>query len=385
MVNGSQSIAVVGGGPLGLVLSAVLSQRDFPITLFEQRPLPYWQNHGSDSDARRLILSYGSILQLKSWGLWDRLEPFALPFQKVHVSDRGRVGRLRLNASDLNLPFLGASLNLTDVLQVAFEMAQDQGVQFRDRTPIDRLERQTNGVQVCGPGENFSASFVVLAEGGFSSFGNQTPPPSTTPVTHARVWRLRTQADAPPFVLNQIFQRLIPDQLLAFVPQDPHTAVVIASSTLKLDVAGSETLAFIQKAFQGLICIPLESTVLSEQAFSVQERIVPEPYSDRVLMMGNAAHALAPVAAQGFNLALRDIGAFLDAWPDPKSTPNWDTYNTSRTADLQRTQSPLKYLSQTALPSALHPFRSLALFGLDSCPPTRQALVRWGIGMREPH
>ena len=58
-------------------------------------------------DPRLIALNYSSYCLFENLGVWHKLSPHAAAIQQVHVSDRGRMGMLRIKSQDLSLPVLG--------------------------------------------------------------------------------------------------------------------------------------------------------------------------------------------------------------------------------------------------------------------------------------
>jgi len=88
-------ILVVGGGPVGLVLSLLLAKQGVPSTVLEAR-----QQGAANQDTRALALSYGTRRILEKLGVWDALAKHATPIKHIHVSQKGSIGRSLLRAED---------------------------------------------------------------------------------------------------------------------------------------------------------------------------------------------------------------------------------------------------------------------------------------------
>ena len=115
------------------------------------------------------------------------------------------------------------------------------------------------------------------------------------------------------------------------------------------------------------------------QTYPLKLRWVEDVCRQRVLLMGNAAHTLHPVAAQGLNLSLRDVKFFaqqvLRGQQDPGRSIRQSDYRRRRRRDSRRvmafTHSLIRFFS---LP--LGPLQGGALCVLDLFPPLRRMIVR---------
>jgi ubiquinone biosynthesis UbiH/UbiF/VisC/COQ6 family hydroxylase len=125
-------------------------------------------------------------------------------------------------------------------------------------------------------------------------------------------------------------------------------------------------------------------------AVPLRRILAAEQVRSRVVVAGNAAHGLHPVAGQGFNLTVRDLAALAErlrvAGGDPGALPTLLEYARSREADQRRTLYFSEWLpalfASRALPVRLG--RQLGLLGVDLVPPLRRALTDFGAGLRVP-
>jgi 2-octaprenyl-6-methoxyphenol hydroxylase len=111
-----------------------------------------------------------------------------------------------------------------------------------------------------------------------------------------------------------------------------------------------------------------------------------------VVVMGNAAHALHPVAGQGYNLALRDIAALGQelASAEARGVSLGDLSVLQRYCDKQRADQERTVSASDILPSLfMHPdpvlglARDIGLSGLDILPALKRELVRYAAGVGE--
>ena len=115
----SESIIIVGGGPVGSVLALALQQQGMSFTMLEARA-----KGASHKDTRALALSYGSRLILEKLGVWDVVEAKATAIKTIHISQRGGLGRAKLNAAEHHMPAIGYVLPygaLTQALDSALD------------------------------------------------------------------------------------------------------------------------------------------------------------------------------------------------------------------------------------------------------------------------
>jgi 2-octaprenyl-6-methoxyphenol hydroxylase len=126
-------------------------------------------------------------------------------------------------------------------------------------------------------------------------------------------------------------------------------------------------------------------------AYPLKMMQVRQHYRPRVVLIGNAAHTVHPIAGQGFNLGIRDVSVLtevlaegLRSGADPGSEPLLQRYAQRRDADQQGITlftDLLARLFSSPLPP-LRLGRNLGLLGIDLLPPAKHALARRAMGLR---
>jgi len=95
-----RSVAIVGGGPVGLALALLLQQAGIDCEVVDGRP-----SGAARSDRRVLALSHGSRQILERLGAWQAVG--ASPILAIHVSQKGGLGRTLIRARESGVPALG--------------------------------------------------------------------------------------------------------------------------------------------------------------------------------------------------------------------------------------------------------------------------------------
>jgi 2-octaprenyl-6-methoxyphenol hydroxylase len=307
-------IAIVGGGLVGASLAVALRGLPLRIALIEA--------HAPDSssqpsfDERTTALGNASRRVFEALGLWQALAPEAAPITAIHVSDAGRFGFARLSAAELDLPALGYVVpnrvlgrELWRALAAApavtpFMPASLQAMTVAGDAATLELARASGPVSI-------SANLVVAADGA-QSLVRKVAGLSATVDDYdqvAVVASLRSDR-ANDGVAYERFTAAGPMALLplrvagsaawrtlvwAARPQDAERLLLLPPEQFMREwqeAFGWRAGRALQLGARGRY--PLS---LSRAAGSVAPRIV---------LLGNAAQSLHPVAGQGFNLGLRD-------------------------------------------------------------------------------
>lgn len=297
MMDGRVDIAIVGGGPVGLALAAMLAARGVDarrIALLDAKPVDV-----ALRDPRSLALSFGSRQLLSQIRAWSAT---ATPITQIHVSRRGSFGRTLIDCEDYALPALGYVCRYGDVVR-SLNAAQPSGMAvLRPVGVIDKHEFDDRIELQLSDGSTLTASIIVQAEGGV--FGEQASKKLQRDYDQRAVIAT-VHADAMP--PGRAFERFTDEGPLALLPQDDAYSLVWCvrpATAERLQALADEAfLAELQRAFGQRVGQFRRVGVRAAYALGLNAEM---PASARTVAIGNAAQTLHPVAGQGLNLGLRD-------------------------------------------------------------------------------
>lgn len=295
-------IAIVGGGPVGSALALALSHREMSLAMLDARA-------ATVNDQRAIALSLGSRILLERLGVWQRLR--STPIDSIHVSQRGGFGRTVLSASERGVPALGyvcAYAGLHGALAEA--VARTGRVQVQRPAVVEAIADGPHGkrLMVRGDGhtDHLDAKLVVIADGG-----------SLTGTLARQVTRDYRQSAVVASVACdrphgcRAYERFTAQGPIALLPFDERYALVWTVAPEQgerlRDIAADDFLARLQEAFGGRAGRFVR--VDDRAVFPLALRFAATMRQDDVILLGNAAQTLHPVAGQGFNLGLRDAFA----------------------------------------------------------------------------
>jgi 2-octaprenyl-6-methoxyphenol hydroxylase len=307
-------IIIVGGGLVGMVLALALRDHGLHIALVDAKPLPSSIPNGTSStDGRSLALSYSSQQILSTLGLWSQLAEYATAMDTIHISRRGLFSKTRLHAKELNLPALGyvvpANL-LAGVL--AEQLASISELTVFAPATVQSIEVKPKNAQLSilknGQTQMLSARLIIAADGSQSTIAQQLHihQEQHDYAQTAIVSTISTSV----FNNHQAYERFTPQGVIALLPVREKEFGVVWSTTTEhaqqlLALTADEYLAELQKNMRQY----WGTTVKLGARFSypLTASYAYEQIRPRVVILGNAAHTMHPVAAQGLNLALRSV------------------------------------------------------------------------------
>lgn len=302
-------ILIVGGGPVGLVLSLLLAQQGVASTVLEAR-----QQGAANQDTRALALSYGSRRILEKLGVWEALAKHATAIRHIHVSQKGSLGRSLLRAEDYQQEALGYVLSygaLCTVLNA--QLQQCSQIQLMDEAQVDAIQYDADAALVRylrhDVAHTFSAKLAVLADGGRSLEQAAGLQRETREYGHDALIS-KVTAELPHN--NIAYERFTPDGPMALLPNGERdfSLVWTGKKALIEPLLTLSDEAFLDKFHQQFgDRVGRFLSVGKRMTFPLKLSQLVSTDTPHLVVIGNAAQTMHPVAGQGFNVGLRDAEA----------------------------------------------------------------------------
>ncbi len=351
-------------------------------------------------DDRSTALSRSSQLFFEALGLWPRIESTATPIRKIHVSDRGRFGFAHIDAEEQGVEALGyivINRILGGVLQAALadtgnvkvlcpaRISDVQTTADHARAIVSEADGAeqilTCGLLVAADGANSNVRDMLGISASKQSYGQQAVIGNVLPEKPIDYVAYERFTKSGPLALLPIA-----DQRAAFV-----WGLDLREAERAMALDDANFLAELQAAFGYRLgeFSRMGKRVAYPLALSKAMRLTAQ----RAVLVGNAAHGLHPVAAQGFNLGLRDVAALSDCifdalttgpgQPDIGSVALLQRYSDWRRGDQQklvRVTDGLVKLFANEQP-LLSLVRNIGMLGFDLVPGVRRQFARHTMGL----
>ena len=397
-------VLIVGAGLVGASLACALEKlvlnHGLKVALVEPHDLQEPRDIPPSFDARASALSWGTRCVYDQLDLWNALEAHAQPITQVHVSDRGSFGITRLRAEDEGFPALGYVVKnhiLGDVLLNRLRDYQQKDlIKLFSPDSVTALTPIPDGMKVTLESSEITASLVVLADGGRSGLMKQLGISQSVKEYDQHGVIANIALDAPHNgVAWERFAGQGPMALLPLTADDEfehRVGLVWTVSDQELeDIQGLSDQAFLallQQRFGHRAgrfiaigkrdCYPLTMKMASEQV------------RPGLVVLGNAAHAIHPIAGQGYNLSIRDTMALAGnieaSLKDGLSVGNLGSLlkyekqqQTDQTMTSQFCNGLVHLFSRTDKASILA--RNLGLITLDYLHPVKSGFARKAMGL----
>ncbi|HJS21247.1 MAG TPA: 2-octaprenyl-6-methoxyphenyl hydroxylase [Steroidobacteraceae bacterium] len=390
-MSDSFDVAIVGGGMVGASLAAALTPLRLRVALIESVPL---QSQAQPSfDERTTALSNGSRRILTSMGVWDAVAPEAAPIRRIHVSDQGRFGFARIDAAEEGVAALGFVLP-NRVLGAALweRLTRDPAIEILCPARVEEVTAGTEAVALrASTGElsrTLSARLLVAADGANSTIRKALG-------IEASSWdyeqtAIITNVATRKFHDHVAYERFTATGPLAVLPLADGRCTVVwtlapeaAQATMQLDDA--TFLARLQERFG--FRLGRFTRVGRRHAYPLALTRAQERVGSRVVIIGNAAQGLHPIAGQGFNLGLRDVATLAEVIADSRATlgegsmlERYDEWRrTDRRGVIAFTDGLVRLFGNPL--GSVKVARDLGMLLFDVLPPAKSALSALSMGV----
>jgi len=380
---------VVGAGIVGSAIALGLAAQGRRVALVEARPPPLW-SIDAPRDLRVYAIAPGSRALLDQLGVWrDIAEARAQPYRAMHVWDAGGGRPLHLSADEAGQHDLGHIVEAGLIQRQLWQALPRAGVQLHAPAQVQGYSREPGGEGDLAVLDldalSLRAPLLIAADGAGS--------PLRTLAGIECSGRDYGQSGLVAYLRSQqphaetAWQRFLPSGPLAVLPcTDGLVSIVWSLPTAEAErlreVPAEQFERELGRAFDGTLG---EFELVSERAlFALKLQLAKSYRQGPLLLAGDAAHAVHPLAGQGVNLGLQDARELLALGDDAKrrGLPLHSPALLDRYARRRRSESALaaygfdglnRLFSNDALLPTLLRGPALGLAGL--LPPLRRLLV----------
>jgi 2-octaprenyl-6-methoxyphenol hydroxylase len=314
-------VAIIGGGLVGASLACALAPLGLKVALIEA--VAFRSASQPSYDDRTLAMSASSCKILDGLGIWSGLEN-ATPIREVHVRELGRPGCVVMNPSELGLDRFGHVVEARVFgAAITRKIPRLENLSFLCPASVTSISIDEDAATVEFTGETgqeqIRASLLVAADGA-NSFIRES---------------LGIEAEKHDYRQTAVICNITPERdhrgraFECFTPTGPFAVmphvdgrcgliwcVPTGQSELMMELPEDEFLRQAHRRFGDR----LGKFMKMGRRSSYPLRLVraQEDVRPRVVILGNAAHAIHPIGAQGFNLGLRDVAALAELLADER-------------------------------------------------------------------
>ena len=310
-------IAIVGAGMVGITAALLLAKAcpELRITLLDQYPLEPKQTAFQPSfDQRATAIAVGSIEALAQLQLEKSLLPVSGKISTVHVSDKGHWAGSQFSAHNLGVNYLGLVVPNAALGESLMAQLVQSNVKRMAPVNVARVNAVSGGYEVSTDQQALKVRLLILADGASDTLKKQLGIASK----HADYQQRAVIANVRVQYAHQgvAYERFTANGPMAMLPlADAHSVAMVWTLADKETHIGElpdkEFLQQAQKRFGDRLGNFLAVSKRDVYPLALVE--AAEQVRAHLVLLGNAAHFLHPVAGQGFNLSVRDIAALVAA------------------------------------------------------------------------
>ena len=339
-------IAIVGGGLAGASLAVALAPLGYDIKVIEA--VAYKAAGQPSYDDRTLAISHSSCRILAGIGVWEALATDATAIRKIYITEMARPGRVVLDSAEMGLSEFGHVVEARRFgVAVTGPMERTDNIELISPASVKEIEiggpRTTLHLESPTGISSMEARLVIAADGADSFIRQRLQ----IPTKNRDYGQTAVICNITPEIAHEgrAFECLTDTGPFAVLPHTGKRCGLVWSVATDnaAEIMGLDDETFLARA-QKRFGKQLGGWVKVGKRTAYPLRLVraSEDIRERLVILGNAAHAIHPIGAQGFNLALRDAAVLAELLADndlgdPGDTGLLHTYSEWRRQDQRGT------------------------------------------------
>ncbi len=319
---------IIGGGLVGSAQAIALSKIGIKSVIIDKALSADVLQ--ANFDGRASAISQSSVKVLTYINLWDKLQQQACPIEKILITEGKKSAKVHFDSDQVGEPF-GFMVRNTQLRQTLLgAVMADENITLLEGANIETLQHQPNISVALKCGKNITAELLIIADGRYSEFrskvgiGHRKFEYGQDAIicnihhkkNHDNVATEWFFAQGPLALLPMLDDKLLDNNIAENEPikGGHHSCVVLTEKTAMaehfMQLSDEDFLEEIALKLQGLmgdISLVGIRHRYPLNLFHAEKYIAPN-----TVLIGDAAHAIHPIAGQGVNLGYRDVAALTD-------------------------------------------------------------------------
>jgi len=379
----AQTIVVVGGGMIGLSASLGLRLQGHRVYLIERSGRP---DYTESPELRVSALAHHSRALLRELGVWQRLPQQRLgPYTGMQVWDHDSFGRIEFSATEAGADDLGAIVENKVLEQTLWDVATEQGVQIIADDEV--VEHTTSASQVTvklRSNQQLQADYLIAADGNRSPTRERAKLPlSFWDYEQTGIVAVIKTEKPHDGIARQVF---LPTGPVAWLPlNDAHLVSLVWSAD---ETKAQELTAMDSQTFMNQLqaasdqCLGKLELASERAGFPLRMQYAQRWLDNHLILIGDAAHSIHPLAGQGANLGFGDVVDLLPVFataPNYRELRTWERKRKAAAVTMISAMETFKRGFGTANPLAKL-VRGIGFKAANSIQPLKRQLIKAALG-----
>ncbi|UJF18809.1 2-octaprenyl-3-methyl-6-methoxy-1,4-benzoquinol hydroxylase [Vibrio sp. SS-MA-C1-2] len=331
----SFDVVIVGGGMVGAATAVGLAQQGKSVAIIEAHtPKPFEREQ--DMDLRVSAISHASVELLESLGAWDAIKAMRIcPYKELATWENPEC-KVSFHSDEINIEQLGFIVE-NRLIQLGLWQQFESLLNLKcfSSTTMSKIVRSDDGIDIhLSSGETLHTQLLVGADGANSQVRQWAKIGLTSWDYRQHCMLINISTEKPQQDIT--WQWFTPSGPRSFLPLSGQKGSLVWYDSPKrikqLQNLNPEQLKDqIIHAFPDLIG---EFTVDASGSFPLTRRHAQSYWQPNIVLLGDAAHTINPLAGQGVNLGFKDVKALLESIEQHKE--NWASEKTLRQYQSKR-------------------------------------------------
>ncbi|GAA77854.1 2-octaprenyl-6-methoxyphenyl hydroxylase [Pseudoalteromonas sp. BSi20495] len=381
-------VVIIGGGLAGASCALSVAKTNPALNIAVVEANQVTGDYHPSFDDRSIALAQQSVEYLQSLNLFEQNAPYTAAIKKVSVSDRGHFGKAHINCDEFAKPSLGYVVEVNPFGRALHLRLTQSNITLLCPDSVTAIEQTLHSnTLTLQSGEQLNAALLVIADGAQSptrsllGLGFNTQPYEQGAII--------ANVEVAGGHNNHAFERFTQNGPMALLPMSNNRYSLVwcmRQDQVEQHMALNEQdfISALQSAFgyRGGQFTKVGMRTSYPLVYGQVESLI----AHRTVVIGNAAHAIHPIAGQGFNLGLRDVqvlsNLIANSRHDLGSYAFTREYSKKRCDDIKTvmslTDALVRLFSSSSRVLALG--RSIGLFSMDLFPALKAPLAKQLMG-----
>lgn len=308
MYKKTGDIIIVGAGLTGLAFCNLLKDTKIKLSLLDTQPKTLYKSFENE---RHIVLSNSSKSILESIGLWEEINKYCSKVKNIHISKKSIFGSSVVKSADENLESLGYQVPVKILIDILYSNIENENniniIHGAQVMSVDKGKEINVNYKLESIEKNLTSRSLVFSSGSKDKLLNNIFSEIIQKdfKQNAIVCELLTNK----YNSDTAYERFTDKGVLGVIPRKENIWTLIYSTNKK----ESETIENLEnnelkKYFQNLMgkkCGTI-SEINNVKIYPLKMQYYKNFTNKNICLLGDAAHTLHPIAAQSFNLSLRD-------------------------------------------------------------------------------